>query len=139
LIVGLIIFSQVLSSTATAATEMMTDMELEDKAIKQELEPSETEEIEDEKEEDNTLKQEEEEEQESNDDTIGTGLEEDNIMIDIFLGPSLSILFYVVYILCHIKGSKIYIIKENISLRLFFFIFSYVPIYEISFQTYTIR
>ena len=65
----------------------MTDMELEDKAIKQELEPSETEEIENEqKEEDNKAKQEEEgkeeEEQESNDDTVGAGLEEDNITID---------------------------------------------------------
>ncbi len=85
LTVGLIMFSQVLTSTTTTATatatEMMTDMELEDKAIKQELEPSETEEIEDE-DEDNTAKQEEEEIQESNDDTAGTGLEEDSIMID---------------------------------------------------------
>ncbi len=59
-------------------------MELENKAIRQELEPSETEEIEEE-EEDNTAKQEEEgeeEEQESNDDTSGTGLEEDNITIN---------------------------------------------------------
>jgi hypothetical protein len=83
MIVGLIIFSQVLTLTA-AATEM-TDMELEDKAIKQELEPSETEEIEEEEEEDNTAKQEEEEkeeEQESNDDIAGRELEEDNITID---------------------------------------------------------
>jgi hypothetical protein len=54
LIVGLIIFSQVLTSTTTTATatatatEMMTDMEFEEKAIKQELGPSETEEIQDE-------------------------------------------------------------------------------------------
>ncbi len=65
----------------------MTDKELEDKAIKEELEPSEKEEIEEEKEDDNTGKQEEEreeeeeEEQQSNNDTAGTGLEED-IMID---------------------------------------------------------
>ena len=65
---------------ATATDSQMKDMDLEDKAIKEELEPIETEEIEDE-EEDNTAKQEEEEEQESNDDTAGTGLEED-IMID---------------------------------------------------------
>jgi hypothetical protein len=61
----------------------MKDMELEDKAIKQELGESETEEIEEQ--EHNIGKQEEEgkeEEQESNDDTARTGLEEDNIMID---------------------------------------------------------
>ena len=87
MVVGLIIFSQVLTSTTTTATatatEMMTDMELEDKAIKQELEPSEREEIEDEdEEENNTAKQEEEEIQESNDDTAGIGLEEESITID---------------------------------------------------------
>ena len=65
-------------TTAAAATEMI-DMQLEDKAIKQELEPMESEEIGD-GEEDNRDKQ--EEEQESNDDTAGTGLEEENIMID---------------------------------------------------------
>ncbi len=90
MIVGLIFFSQVLASAiadaSTAATEMK-DMELEDKEIKQELEPSKTEEIKDaDEEDDNTRKQEEkreeEEEQQSNDDTAGTGLEEDNIMID---------------------------------------------------------
>jgi hypothetical protein len=73
LIVGLTIFSQVFTSIATAT----------DKANKEELEPIETEEIE-EDEEDNTAKQEgegKEQEQESNDDTAGTGLEED-IMID---------------------------------------------------------
>ena len=83
MIVGVIIFSQVFTSSritiATASTEM-TDMELEEKAIEQELGPRETEEIQDEEEE-NTAKQEEEEIQESNDDTAGTGLEED-IMID---------------------------------------------------------
>ena len=89
----IIIFSQILTSsstttTATAAAMEMTDIELEDKAIKQESEPMETEEVEDEqKEEDNTAKQqdeeEKEEEQESNDDdTAGTGLEEDSITID---------------------------------------------------------
>jgi hypothetical protein len=91
LIVGLIIFSLVLtSSTAAPAIATVSDMidtELEDKAIKQELEPSETEEIKDgDEEDDNTAKQEEEgedEEQESNDDTAGRRLEEDdNIMID---------------------------------------------------------
>ena len=79
------------SSTAAPAIATASDMidtELEDKAIKQELEPSETEEIKDgDEEEDKTAKQEEEgkeEEQESknDDDTAGTGLEEDNIMID---------------------------------------------------------
>jgi hypothetical protein len=83
MIVGLILFSQVLTLTiaaaSTAATEMK-DMELEDKEIKQELEPSETEEIVEEEEEDNTAKQEEEQER-NDDDTAGTGLEED-IMID---------------------------------------------------------
>ena len=49
-----IIIYIVYTSTAAASTEM-TDKELEDKAIKQELEPSETEEVE---EEDNTAKQE---------------------------------------------------------------------------------
>ena len=83
LIVGLTIFSQVFTSIATATDSQMKDIEFEDKAIKEELKPMETEEIEEE-EEDNTAKQEEEvkeEEQESNDDTAGTGLEED-IMID---------------------------------------------------------
>ena len=84
MIVGVIIFSQVFTSSritiATASTEM-TDKELEGKAIKQELEPSETQEIQDE-EEDNTAKQEEEEIQESNDDTAGTGSEGDTIMRD---------------------------------------------------------
>ena len=79
LIVGLTIVSQVFTSIATATDSQMKDMDL-DKAVKEELEPIETEEIEDE-EEDNTAKQEQEEEQESNDDTAGTGLEED-IMID---------------------------------------------------------
>jgi hypothetical protein len=78
MIVGLTIFSQVFTSIATATDSQMKDRESEDKAIKEELEPIETEEIEDE-EEDNTAKQ--EEVQESNDDTTGTGLEED-IMID---------------------------------------------------------
>jgi predicted nucleic acid-binding protein len=89
MIVGLILFSHVLTSTiaaaSTAAATEMKDMELEDKMIRQELEPSETEEIEEEKEDDNTgkheEKREEEEEQQSIDDTAGTGLEED-IMID---------------------------------------------------------
>jgi predicted nucleic acid-binding protein len=90
MIVSLIVLSQVVTSTTTTtatatATSEMIDMELEDKAIKQELEPSEIEEIEEEKEDDNTWKQEEEreeeEEQQSNDDTAETGLEED-IMID---------------------------------------------------------
>ena len=89
MIVGLTIFSQVFTSTtitpvAATATSEMKDMELEDKAIKEELESSETEEIDEE--DDNTAKQEEEgkeeEEQENNDDTAGTGLEEDNIMIE---------------------------------------------------------
>jgi hypothetical protein len=83
LIVGLTIFSQVFTSIATATDSQTKDIEFEDKAIKEELEPIETEEIE-EDEEDNTAKQEEEgkeQEQESNDDTAGTGLEED-IMID---------------------------------------------------------
>ena len=78
------IIYNVYTSTAAASTET-TDKELEDKAIKEELEPIETEEIREE-DEDNTAKQEEEgkeeqEEQQSNDDTSGTGLEED-IMID---------------------------------------------------------
>jgi hypothetical protein len=59
----------------------MTDMEFEDKAIKQELKETETREI-DLEEEDNTAKQEEEEIQESNDYTAGTGLEGDNILGD---------------------------------------------------------
>jgi predicted nucleic acid-binding protein len=85
MIVGLTIFSQVFTSIAAAtATSEMKDMELEDKAIKEELESSETEEIDEE--DDNTAKQEEEgkeeEEQESNDDTAGTGLAEDNIIIE---------------------------------------------------------
>ena len=71
----------------TATASEMKDMEFEDKAIKQELEPSETQEI-GEDEEDNIAKhegegeeEEEDEEQESNDDTSGTGSEED-FMID---------------------------------------------------------
>jgi hypothetical protein len=84
LIVGLTIFSQAFTSIATATDSQIKDMESEDKAIKEELEPIETEEIE-EDEEDNTAKQEEEgkeEEQKINDDdTAETGLEED-IMID---------------------------------------------------------
>jgi hypothetical protein len=89
MIVGLIVFIQVITSTTTSATATATsemkDMELEDKAIKEEVEPIETEEIREE-DEDNTAKQEEEgkekqEEQQSDDDTSGTGLEED-IMID---------------------------------------------------------
>jgi hypothetical protein len=74
-----------MSITMAAAATEMTDMQL-DKAIKQELEPMETEEIGDEVDEDNRDKQEEEgkeeQEQESNDDIPGTGLEEENIMID---------------------------------------------------------
>jgi hypothetical protein len=69
LIVGLIIFSQVFTPIPTATASEMKDTEFEDKAIKQELEPMETEEIG------------EDEEQQSNDDTAGTELEED-IMID---------------------------------------------------------
>jgi hypothetical protein len=83
-LVGLIHFSQVFTSIATATASEMKDMELEDEDIKQELEPIETEEIGDEEEQDNTPKQEEEEkeeEQDSNDDIAGTELEED-IMID---------------------------------------------------------
>ena len=83
LIAGLTIFSQVFTSIAAATDSQTKDIEFEDKAIKEELEPMETEKIEEE-EEDNTAKQEEEvkeEKQESNDDTAGTGLEED-IMID---------------------------------------------------------
>ena len=57
-------------------------MEFEDKAIKQELEETETKEIDSEEEEDNTAKQEEEEIQESNEYTAGTGLEGDNILGD---------------------------------------------------------
>ncbi|MCD6037971.1 MAG: hypothetical protein K0S67_1859 [Nitrososphaeraceae archaeon] len=82
-LVGLIDFSQVFTSIATATASEMKDMELEDEAIRQELEPIETEEIGDE-EEDNTAKQEDEgkeEEEESDDDIPGTELEED-IMID---------------------------------------------------------
>ena len=74
LIVSLIIFNQVF--TVTAAAEMI-DIEPKDKAIKQELWPSETEEIK----EDNIEKHEEEGEQENNGDTKRRGLEED-IMID---------------------------------------------------------
>jgi hypothetical protein len=83
-LVGLIHFSQVFTSIATATASEMKDMELEDEDIKQELEPIETEEIGDEEEEDNTAKQEDEgkeEEEESDDDIAGTELEED-IMID---------------------------------------------------------
>ena len=79
MIVGLTIFSQVFTSIATATDSQTKDIEFEDKAIKEELEPMETKEIEEE-EEDNTAKQ--EEVQESNDDTAGTGLEEEDIMID---------------------------------------------------------
>lgn len=79
-LVGLIDFSQVFTSIATATASEMKDMELEDEAITQELEPIETEEIGDE-EEDNTAKQEDEEEEESDDDIAETELEED-IMID---------------------------------------------------------
>ncbi|HKG42097.1 MAG TPA: hypothetical protein VKA98_08160 [Nitrososphaeraceae archaeon] len=83
MIVGLVIFSQVFTPVPTAIASEMKDMEFEDKAMEQELEPSETEEI-GEDEDDNIAKHEgegEDEEQESNDDTAGTGLEED-IMID---------------------------------------------------------
>ena len=69
LIVGLIIFSQVFTPIPAATASEMKDTEFEDKAIKQELEPMETEEIG------------EDEEQQSDDDTARTGLEED-IMID---------------------------------------------------------
>jgi hypothetical protein len=82
IIVSLIFLGQVL--TPAPAAEEQTDIELEDKDTKQELEPSETEVIEDEdeEEEDNIAKQEEEEIQESNDDTAGIGVEEDNIITD---------------------------------------------------------
>ena len=83
LIVGLIIFSQVFTPIAAATASEMKDTKFEDKAIKQELEPMETEEI-GEDADDNTAKQDvegEDEEQHSNDDTARTGLEED-IMID---------------------------------------------------------
>jgi hypothetical protein len=83
LIVGLIIFSQVFTPIPAATASEMKDTEFEDKAIKQELEPMETVEI-GEDADDNTAKQDvegEDEEQQSNDDTTGTGLEED-IMID---------------------------------------------------------
>ena len=83
MIVGLVIFSQVFTPVPTAVASEMKDIEFEDKAMEQELEPSETEEI-GEDEDDNIAKHEgegEDEEQESNDDTAGTGLEED-IMID---------------------------------------------------------
>ena len=92
MIVGLMIFnSQVLISTTTTTTATATvtlettDMELEDRDIKQELEPSKTEEI---VEEDNMVKQEDEEEKEEeqennvDDDTAETGLEEGDIMIE---------------------------------------------------------
>jgi hypothetical protein len=82
-IVGLIIFNQVFTPIPAATASDMKDTEFEDKAIKQELEPMETEEI-GEDADDNTAKQDVEgkdEEQQSNDDTAGTGLEED-IMID---------------------------------------------------------
>jgi flagellar biosynthesis/type III secretory pathway M-ring protein FliF/YscJ len=83
LIVGLIIFSQVFTPIPAAIASEMKDTEFEDKAIKQELEPMETEEI-GEDADDNKAKQDvegEDEEQQSNDDTARTGLEED-IMID---------------------------------------------------------
>jgi hypothetical protein len=73
IVINLIIFNQVF--TETAAAELI-GIEPEDKALKQELWPSETEEIK----EDNIEKQ-EEEEQENNGDTKRRGLEED-IMID---------------------------------------------------------
>jgi hypothetical protein len=79
MIVGLIIFSQVL--TLTSAAMEMTDMELEDKAIKQELEPSEIKPTK----ENNTVK--EEEEHESNGNTIERGLEQ-NITIGDDIYPS---------------------------------------------------
>jgi hypothetical protein len=78
MIVGLIIFSQAL--TLTSAAMEMTDMELEDKAIKQELEPSETKPTK----ENNTVK---EEEHESNDNTRERRLEQ-NITIDNDIYPS---------------------------------------------------
>ena len=77
------IFSQVFTPIPAATASEMKDTEFEDKDIKQELEPMETEEI-GEDEDDNTVKKDvegEDEEQQSNDDTAGTGLEED-IMID---------------------------------------------------------
>jgi len=83
LTVSFIVFSQVFTAIPTATASEMKDMEFEDKAINQELEPMETEEI-GKDEDDNTAKQDvegEDEEQQSNDDTAGTGLEED-IMID---------------------------------------------------------
>ena len=83
LIAGLIIFSQGFTPIPAATASEMKDTEFEDKAIKQESEPMETEEI-GEDADDNTAKQDvegEDEEQQSNDDTAGTGLEED-IMID---------------------------------------------------------
>ena len=76
------IFSQVFTPIPAATASEMKDMELEDKNIKEDSEPIETEEI-DEK-QDNIAKHEgegEEDEQESDDDIAGTGLEED-IMID---------------------------------------------------------
>jgi hypothetical protein len=73
LIFSLIIFNQVF--TATAATELI-DIEPKDKAIKQELWPSEREEI-----KEHNIEKQEEEEEENNGDTAGTLLEED-IMID---------------------------------------------------------
>ena len=73
LIFSLIIFNQVF--TATAATELI-DIESKDKAIKQELWPSGTEEI-----KEHNIEKQEEEEEENNRDTAGTLLEED-IMID---------------------------------------------------------
>ena len=85
MIVSLTFIGQVFRAAVVVADEEQTDIiELEDEDIKQELGPSETEEIEDE-EDDNASKQEDEmevEEQQSNDDTAGTGLEEDNITID---------------------------------------------------------
>ena len=73
LIVSLITFNQVF--TVTAAAELI-DIEPKDKAIKQELWPSETEEI-----REVNIEKQEEEEQENNGDTKRRGLEED-IMID---------------------------------------------------------
>ncbi len=91
LLVSLTIFSHVLTSSTTTttatATSETTNMKLEYRDIRQELEPIETEEIKDE-EEDNMAKQEDEgekeEEQENNydDDTAETGLEEGDIMIE---------------------------------------------------------
>ena len=73
LIFSLIIFNQVF--TVTAATEVI-GIQSKDKAIKQELWPSGTEEI-----KEHNIEKQEEEEEENNGDNAGTLLEED-IMID---------------------------------------------------------